>query len=92
MIKLYQPWSQPKFTCLKSTIETPEQCQWHRSGCFIVNVEHISYPFQVFILLILIKQMLAGLYQFSSSLNVFPKLLRHRKNTYVYIYIPKNKS
>ena len=35
--------------------------------------------------------MLAGLYQSSSSLNAYPKLLRYRKNTYVYIYIPKNK-
>ena len=49
---------QPAFTCLKFTIETPEQSceiclklpiktperrQWRRSGVFIVNFEHISH-------------------------------------------------
>ena len=27
--------------CLKLTIKTPERCQWHRSGIFIANFEHI---------------------------------------------------
>ena len=30
-------------TCLKSTIKIPERRQWHRSGIFIVNFEHISH-------------------------------------------------
>ena len=28
--------------CSKLTIKTPEQCQWRRSGVFIVNFEHIN--------------------------------------------------
>ena len=35
--------------CSKLTIKTPEQRQWHRSGIFIVNFEHISHLFLVFI-------------------------------------------
>ena len=27
--------------CSKLTIKTPERGQWHRSGVFIVNFEHI---------------------------------------------------
>ena len=34
--------------CSKSTIETPEQCHWRRSGVFIVNYEHISHFVLVF--------------------------------------------
>ena len=29
--------------CSKLTIKTPEQCQWRRSGVFIVNFKHISH-------------------------------------------------
>ena len=32
-------------------IKTPEQRQWRRSGVFIVNFEHISQLFLVFLLL-----------------------------------------
>ena len=39
----------------KSTIKTSERRQWRRSGVFIVNFEHISYFFQVLLLLTLIK-------------------------------------
>ena len=35
--------------CSKLTIKTPEQRHWHRSGIFIVNFEHISHLFLVFI-------------------------------------------
>ena len=47
----------------KLTIKTPEQRQWHRSGVFIVNFEHIhlSELFLVFLLLALNKQILAGI-------------------------------
>ena len=31
--------------CSKLTIKTPERRQWHRSGVFIVNFEHISHLF-----------------------------------------------
>ena len=27
--------------CSKSTVKTPERCQWHCSGVFIVNFQHI---------------------------------------------------
>ena len=29
--------------CSKLTIKTPERCQWHHSGVFIINFEHISH-------------------------------------------------
>ena len=38
--------------CSKLTIKIPEQRQWRRSGIFIVNFEHISHLFLVFLLLI----------------------------------------
>ena len=37
------------------TIKTPERRQWRRSGVFIVNFEHISQLFLVFLLLNLNK-------------------------------------
>ena len=55
--------------CSKLTIKTPERLHWGRSGVFIVNFEHISHLFQVFLLLILDKEMLAG-----KSLSLFPRL------------------
>ena len=39
----------------KLTIKTPEQCQWHRSGVFIVSFEQISHIALVFPLLTLNK-------------------------------------
>ena len=33
--------------CSKLTIKTPERRQWHRSGVFIVNFEHISLAISV---------------------------------------------
>ena len=41
--------------CSKLTIETPERAHWCRSGVFIVNFEHISYLFLLFLLLTLSK-------------------------------------
>ena len=41
--------------CSKLTIKTSELRQWCRSGVFIVNVEHISHLFLVFLLLTLNK-------------------------------------
>ena len=38
--------------CSKLTIKAPERHQWRRSGVFIVNIEHISHPVPVFLLLI----------------------------------------
>ena len=40
-------------TCSKLTIKTPERRHWRRSGFFIVNFEHISQLFLVFLLLTL---------------------------------------
>ena len=42
-------------TCSKLTIKTTEWRQWRRSGVFIVNFEHISLHFLVFLLLTLNK-------------------------------------
>ena len=39
--------------CSKLTIKTPQICQWLCSGVFVVNFEHISYIFLVFLLLTL---------------------------------------
>ena len=39
--------------CSKLTIKIPERRQWRRSGIFIVNFEHISHLFLVFLLLFL---------------------------------------
>ena len=39
--------------CSKLTIKTPEWHEWHRSGVFIVNFEHISHLALVFMLLTL---------------------------------------
>ena len=39
-------------TCSRSTIETGKRCerrQWRRSGVFIINFEHISHLFLVFL-------------------------------------------
>ena len=41
--------------CLKLTIKTLEQRYWRRSEVFIVNFEHISHLFLVFLLLTLSK-------------------------------------
>ena len=46
--------------CPKLTIKTPKQSQWGPSSIFIVNFEHISHPFRVFLLTILNRQILAG--------------------------------
>ena len=43
--------------CSKLTIETPERPQSRRSGVFIVNFEHISHLFLVFLLLTLNRKM-----------------------------------
>ena len=47
--------SQLTFTCSKLIIETLGKSQWRRSGVFIVNYEHISHLFLVFLLLTLNK-------------------------------------
>ena len=36
--------------CSKLAIKIPEQRQWHRSGVFIVNFEHISHLVPLFLL------------------------------------------
>ena len=37
--------------CSKLTIKTPERCHWRHSIIFIVNFEHISHLYLVFLLL-----------------------------------------
>ena len=52
--KWFMSASQTTFTCSKSTIETLEKgvkyVNWRRSDVFIVNFEHISLSFLVFLL------------------------------------------
>ena len=45
------------------TIKTPERGQLYRSGVFIVNFEHISHLFLLFLLLTLHEYLLPGLGQ-----------------------------
>ena len=47
--------------CSRLAIKTPERRHWRRSGVFIVNFEHISHLFLLFLLLTLNKSMLAGI-------------------------------
>ena len=39
-------------------MKTSERCQWRRTDVFIVNFEHISHIFLVFLLLTLNKELL----------------------------------
>ena len=47
-------------TCSKSTIKTLDQRQWNCSGAFVVNFDHISRFFLVFLLLRLSMYLFAG--------------------------------
>ena len=53
-------FTQLTFTCLKSRIKTLEKGVTTSFRCFLVNLEHISHRFLVFLLLTLNKQMLVG--------------------------------
>ena len=46
--------------CSNLTMRTAERRHWLHSGPFIVNFEHISHLFVVFLLLTLNRQLLAG--------------------------------
>ena len=46
--------------CSELTLKPPERRQWRRSKVFIVNFEHISHLFLVFLLFTLKKEMLVG--------------------------------
>ena len=52
--------------CSELTIKSPERRQWRRSDVFIVNFEHISHLFLVFLLSVLNMQMLAGVFIFGT--------------------------
>ena len=63
--------------CSKLTIKTPKPRQWHRSGVFIVNFEHISHFVLVLLLLALNMSLPAGPDLMSSvilEVNVIMKL------------------
>ena len=47
--------------CSKLTIITPEQCHWRRFSVFIVNYEHNSHLFLLFLLLTLSMYLSAGM-------------------------------
>ena len=55
---------------------TPERRRWRRPGVIIVNFEHISHLFLVFLLLNLSRQMPAGGAAFYQS-NTLKTYLRH---------------
>ena len=59
-------------TCSKLTLKTPERRHWNRSGVFIVNFEHISHLFLVFLLFIScwIKPLTTFIFCFNSVANV----------------------
>ena len=44
----------------KLTIKIPERCLWRRSGVFIINFEHTSHLFLLFLLLTFSRCMFAG--------------------------------
>ena len=46
--------------CSKLIIKTPDWSQWHRSGNFIINFEHISLLFLVYLMFSSNGQMFAG--------------------------------
>ena len=46
--------------CSKITIKTLKERQWRRSGVFLVNFEHISHLFLVFLLLVLNMHLLTS--------------------------------
>ena len=46
--------------CSELKIKPPEKHNYHRSGIFVVNFEHISQLFLVFLLLSLNRKMFAG--------------------------------
>ena len=55
--------------CSKLTIKTPERRQWRHSDVFIVNSEHISHIFSVFLLLTNDRSQLFFFCQISQSMN-----------------------
>ena len=61
---------------LKLTIKTSQQCHWHRSGVFIVNFEHISYLFLVFLFLTFNMYLFAGIIIKHPRINFFPYKLK----------------
>ena len=68
--------------CSEVTIKTPEWRHWCHSGVFIVNFEHISYLFLVFLLLTWNKQILAGflpsiIFSISSVTIIWNACLHH---------------
>ena len=66
----------------KLTTKISKQCHWSRPGAFIVDFEHISRPFLLFLLLTLNKQIFAGFSVFRHGKVRFPYniLLKTRKS------------
>ena len=73
------PWKRCEI-CSKLTIKTPERHQLHHSGVFIVNFEHTSYLFLVFLYLTLNMQLPAWK-------NCFKKVDVKKKAMTVTLYI-----
>ena len=69
--------------CSKVTIKTPKRRQWHRSGIFIVNFEHISPLFLALLYLTLKIWILAGIYFLlaNTSSKLIVKALEQRRKS-----------
>ena len=77
--------------CSKLTIKTPEWGQWHRSGVFIVNFEHISDLFLVFLLLTLKKQISPVYIMYACKTTTCPINLFHVTVLFTYPILPCQK-
>ena len=89
--------TQQTFTCSKSTIETLKKVwnmfkvnnkdtkrrQWHHSGVFNVNFEHISQHFLEFVLLLWTGKCFLGMYAFMGKNTL--KKGRNRRKLHNYI-------
>ena len=66
--------------CSKLTIKTPERHHWRRSGVFIVNFQHISDLFIVFLLFTLNQVNISWVHALQwSLLYVFKKIFSNKR-------------
>ena len=87
-IETHSKWCE---ICSKLTIKTPEWGQWHRSGVFIVNFEHISDLFLVFLFLTLKKQISPVYIMYACKTTTCPINLFHVTVLFTYPILPCQK-
>ena len=66
--------------CSKLTIEKPEQCQCHRSGVFIVNLEQTSHIGLVVPLLTSNEYTPTGIVDFENVIGTFTQQKKNARN------------